>query len=150
MPPNRRLGLAAALAQGRSHSSPERRRYPRRGPPKAKPQILRGLVRAAALAERAIAVWPAPVPVAERSMAFDWTRRHAAIAAIPDGRSTTYGDLAALAGTAAQAVRSHIVANPALPKAHRVLTAGDLLVLVAPMIHAPGNAWPVGHDERGT
>ena len=47
---------------------------------------------------------------------------HAALAAIPDGRWTTYGDLAALAGTAAQAVGNHIVANPSLPKAYRVLT----------------------------
>ncbi len=47
---------------------------------------------------------------------------HTALAAIPDGQSTTYGDLAALAGTAAQAVGNHIAANPALPKAYRVLT----------------------------
>jgi len=81
------------------------------------------VARAAELAERAISIWPAPVPgVAEEPMGFDWTRMHAALAAIPDGRWTTYGDLAALAGTAAQAVGNHIVANPALPKAYRVLT----------------------------
>ena len=80
------------------------------------------LARATELVERAISIWPAPVPgVARESSGFDWTRMHAAIAAIPDGRWTTYGDLAALAGTAAQAVGNHIVANPALPKAHRVL-----------------------------
>jgi alkylated DNA nucleotide flippase Atl1 len=60
--------------------------------------------------------------VAEERLGFDWTRMHAAIAAIPDGRWTTYGDLAALAGTAAQAVGNHIVANPSLPKTYRVLT----------------------------
>lgn len=81
------------------------------------------IARAAELAERAISIWPAPVPgVAEEPLGFDWTRMHAALAAIPDGRWTTYGDLAALAGTAAQAVGNHIVANPALPKAYRVLT----------------------------
>ena len=82
------------------------------------------LARAGELAERAISIWPAPVPgVADEPLGFDWTRMHAAIAAIPDGRWTTYGDLAALAGTAAQAVGNHIVANPSLTKAHRVLTA---------------------------
>lgn len=81
------------------------------------------LARAAELAERAITIWPAPVPgVAEEAIGFDWTRMHAALAAIPDGRWTTYGDLAALAGTAAQAVGNHIVANASLPKAYRVLT----------------------------
>jgi alkylated DNA nucleotide flippase Atl1 len=81
------------------------------------------LARAVELAERAISIWPAPVPgAAEEPLGFDWTRMHAAIAAIPDGRWTTYGDLAALAGTAAQAVGNHIVANPSLPKAYRVLT----------------------------
>jgi alkylated DNA nucleotide flippase Atl1 len=81
------------------------------------------LARAVELAERAISIWPAPVPgVADEPLGFDWTRMHAAIAAIPDGRWTTYGDLAALAGTAAQAVGNHILANPSLPKAYRVLT----------------------------
>ena len=47
---------------------------------------------------------------------------HAAIAAIPDGRWTAYADLAALAGTAAQAVGNHIATNPSLAKAYRVLT----------------------------
>lgn len=82
------------------------------------------VARAGELAELAISIWPAPVAgVADQPLGFDWTRMHAAIAAIPDGRWTTYGDLAALAGTAAQAVGNHIVANPALPKAYRVLTA---------------------------
>jgi len=48
---------------------------------------------------------------------------HAAIATIPDGRWTAYSDLAALAGTAAQAVGTHIGKHPSLPKAYRVLTA---------------------------
>lgn len=82
------------------------------------------IARAAELAERAISIWPAPVPgVADEPLGFDWTRMHAALAAIPDGRWTTYGDLAVLAGTAAQAVGNHIVANPSLLKAYRVLTS---------------------------
>ncbi len=81
------------------------------------------LARAAELAERAISIWPAPVAgVAEESLGFDWARMHAAIAAIPDGRWTAYADLAALAGTAAQAVGNHIATHPALAKAYRVLT----------------------------
>jgi alkylated DNA nucleotide flippase Atl1 len=82
------------------------------------------VARAAELAERAISIWPAPVPgVADEPLGFDWTRMHAALAAIPDGRWTTYGELAVLAGTAAQAVGNHIVANPSLLKAYRVLTS---------------------------
>lgn len=81
------------------------------------------IARAAELAERAISIWPAPIPgVADEPLGFDWARMHAALAAIPDGRWTTYGDLAALAGTAAQGVGNHLVANPSLPKAYRVLT----------------------------
>ncbi len=81
------------------------------------------LARAAELAERAISIWPAPVAgVAEESLGFDWARMHAAVATIPDGRWTAYADLAALAGTAAQAVGNHIAANPSLAKAYRVLT----------------------------
>lgn len=65
---------------------------------------------------RAITFWPAPVlGVVEEAIGFDWTRMHAALAAIPDGRWTTFGDLAALAGTAAQAFGNHIVANVSLP-----------------------------------
>ena len=81
------------------------------------------LSRAAELAERAITIWPAPVAgVAEERGGFDWERMHAAIAAIPDGCWTAYADLAAVAGTAAQAVGNHIATHPALAKAHRVLT----------------------------
>jgi len=80
--------------------------------------------RALELAERAIALWPAPVPgVTDLAEGFDWTRMHAAIATIPDGSWTAYLDLAALAGTSAQAVGNHIANNPSLLKAYRVLNA---------------------------
>ena len=58
----------------------------------------------------------------EQAVGFDWARMHAAIAAIPDGCWTAYADLAAVAGTAAQAVGNHIATNPSLAKAYRVLT----------------------------
>jgi len=79
--------------------------------------------RAAELAERVIAIWPGPVPgAAAPGPAFDWSRMHGAISAIPDGRWTAYADLAALAGTGAQAVGNQIASNPSIPKAWRVLT----------------------------
>lgn len=79
--------------------------------------------RAEELAERAISIWPGPVPGAsDATIGFDWSRVHAAIAAIPDGRWTAYADLAALAGTAPQAVGNHIANNAALARAWRVLT----------------------------
>jgi alkylated DNA nucleotide flippase Atl1 len=79
--------------------------------------------RADQLSERAIAIWPGPVPGAsDATIGFDWSRMHAAIAAIPDGRWTAYADLAALAGTAPQAVGNHIANNAALARAWRVLT----------------------------
>jgi alkylated DNA nucleotide flippase Atl1 len=99
------------------------------------------LARAAELAERAISVWPAPITgAAEESPGFDWARMHAAIAVIPDGRWTAYADLAALAGTAAQAVGNHIAANPSLMKAYRVLTADGRI--------SEGFRWPDRADLR--
>ncbi len=99
------------------------------------------LARADELAERAISIWPAPVAgVAEQSLGFDWARMHAAIAAIPDGRWTAYADLAALAGTAAQAVGNHIGMNPSLAKAHRVLTIDGRV--------SEGFRWPDAADTR--
>jgi alkylated DNA nucleotide flippase Atl1 len=80
--------------------------------------------RADELAEMAISIWPGPVPGAsEPGGTFDWSRVHVAIASIPDGCWTTYGDLAVLGGTSAQAVGNHIAALPSILKAYRVLTA---------------------------
>jgi alkylated DNA nucleotide flippase Atl1 len=78
--------------------------------------------RADELAERAIDIWPGPVPgVADSGAGFDWARTDAAIAAIPDGRWTSLADLAALAGTAPQVVAEHVAASPHLPKVWRIL-----------------------------
>jgi hypothetical protein len=63
------------------------------------------LARADELADQAIKIWPSPIPgIAEPLAGFDWRRINAAIAAIPRGRWTTYGDLAQLGGTAAMPV----------------------------------------------
>ena len=96
--------------------------------------------RAEELADVAIAIWPAPEEVSEKSFGFDWSRMHAAIAAIPDGNWTTYGELAALAGTSAQAVGVHIATNPALAKAYRVLTWDGQI--------SEGFAWSDPTDSR--
>jgi uncharacterized protein with ParB-like and HNH nuclease domain/alkylated DNA nucleotide flippase Atl1 len=80
------------------------------------------LARADGLANHAIKVWPGPVPgFTEPSAGFDWRRINAAIAAIPRGRWTTYGDLAQLGGTAAMPVGQHIASTPSLDNAYRVL-----------------------------
>jgi alkylated DNA nucleotide flippase Atl1 len=80
------------------------------------------LARADELADRAIAVWPGPLPsVAEQPGGFDWSRINAAVAAIPRGRWTTYGDLAQLGGTAAMPVGQHVASTPGLDNAYRVL-----------------------------
>jgi alkylated DNA nucleotide flippase Atl1 len=80
------------------------------------------LARGEELAEHAIQIWPPPLPGAKGApIGFDWGRIDAAVAAIPAGRWTTYGDLALLGGTTAQAVGNRM-ASPAAPAtAYRVL-----------------------------
>ncbi|MGH2702350.1 MAG: GmrSD restriction endonuclease domain-containing protein [Actinomycetota bacterium] len=56
-----------------------------------------------------------------RAAAFDWAGLHAIVEALPEGRWTTYGDLADAVGTAAQAVGNHITACSQCVNAHRVL-----------------------------
>ena len=71
---------------------------------------------------------------------FDWDTLHEAMAAIPPGRWTTYGDLAAVVGTAAQPLGQHIAACVECPNAHRVV-GGDGRV-------RPNFAWTDPHDHR--
>ncbi|MFE6284255.1 DUF262 domain-containing protein [Streptomyces sp. NPDC057877] len=80
--------------------------------------------RADDLADRAIALWPAPlrgVGRAERSR--DWNLAHQVLAALPHGTWTSYGDLAAFIGSGAQAVGSHLANTPGVANAYRVLTS---------------------------
>jgi alkylated DNA nucleotide flippase Atl1 len=82
------------------------------------------LERADELTKWAVALWPAPLPNAapvERRR--DWSLLHQALAALPDGTWTTYGNLAALIGSHAVAVGQHLANNARLPNAYRVLTA---------------------------
>lgn len=72
------------------------------------------LARADELAEHAIGIWPSPLPGAVvRPEGFDWSRINAAVAAIPRGRWTSYGELAQLGGTAAMPVGQAIPSNAA-------------------------------------
>lgn len=81
--------------------------------------------RSQVLADAAIALWSAPVPgVVTARSGFDWTRVDEAVAALPAGSWTSYGDLAELAGTAAQPTANHIAHDPAVTNAYRVLS-GD-------------------------
>ncbi|MFF9086119.1 DUF262 domain-containing protein [Streptomyces sp. NPDC014991] len=82
------------------------------------------LARADEFADRAIALWPAPlrgVGRAERSR--DWQLAHQVLAALPQGTWTSYGDLAAFLGSGAQAVGNHLANTPGVAYAYRVLTS---------------------------
>lgn len=82
------------------------------------------LARADELADRAIALWPAPlrgVGRAERNR--DWQLAHQVLAALPNGTWTSYGDLAAFLGSGAQAVGNHLANTSGVANAYRVLTS---------------------------
>jgi alkylated DNA nucleotide flippase Atl1 len=78
--------------------------------------------RADALAERIIGYWPGPTAQATDQSEVRWDLMEKALAALPAGSWTTYGDLAALIGTAPQPVGNRLRAFPIL-NAHRVLQA---------------------------
>jgi alkylated DNA nucleotide flippase Atl1 len=81
--------------------------------------------RAAALAAAANALWSAPIPgVVTPHAGFDWSRVDQAVGALPAGSWTSYGDLAELAGTAAQPTANHVARDPSIKYAYRVLS-GD-------------------------
>jgi len=74
------------------------------------------------LASTAIAVWSAPIPgVVTARDGFDWSQVDEVIDAIPAGSWTSYGDLAELAGTAAQPTANHVARDPSVTLAYRVL-----------------------------
>jgi alkylated DNA nucleotide flippase Atl1 len=83
---------------------------------------------------------PTVAGVPERST-FDWAELHQVLEAIPVGRWTTYGELAALIGTAAQPLGQHIQHCPACPNVHRVLGADGE--------PRPGLAWVDPNETRG-
>jgi alkylated DNA nucleotide flippase Atl1 len=82
---------------------------------------------------------PTVAGVPERST-FDWAELHRAMAAIPTGRWTTYGELAGLVGTAAQPLGQHIQHCRACPNVQRVLGADGR--------PRPGVSWSDPNETR--
>ncbi|WP_156725258.1 DUF262 domain-containing protein [Streptomyces apocyni] len=81
------------------------------------------LARADELALLAVKVWPGPAESGGRvQRGRDWGQLHQALAVMKEGTWTTYGALAALIGSSAQAVGTHLLNTPGVPNPHRVLT----------------------------
>ncbi|GAA1675861.1 hypothetical protein GCM10010977_22010 [Citricoccus zhacaiensis] len=95
-----------------------------------RPEIL---ARAESLAQRIAQIWPAPVDVAETTpFAPGWMLMEQAVAALPPGGWTTYGDLAALIGSHPVPVGQRVATRP-LKNGHRVLQAAGTI--------SPGFRW---------
>jgi alkylated DNA nucleotide flippase Atl1 len=76
--------------------------------------------RADTLAERVISEWPAPATHDSDSPQMAWDLMNRALAQLPAGAWTTYGDLAALIGSHPVSIGQRLATTPA-PNAHRVL-----------------------------
>ncbi|PWW62805.1 GmrSD restriction endonuclease domain-containing protein [Actinokineospora spheciospongiae] len=76
--------------------------------------------RADALAERVIAEWPGPAAAGADLSGTAWEVMNQALAELPAGAWTTYGDLAVLIGSHPVAIGQRLATTPA-PNAHRVL-----------------------------
>jgi alkylated DNA nucleotide flippase Atl1 len=76
------------------------------------------------LAKAAIELWPAPLPgIGKRQRGKDWSLLHQALAVLPPGAWTTYGDLAALIGSAPVPVGAHLAQATGLANGWRVLNS---------------------------
>jgi alkylated DNA nucleotide flippase Atl1 len=63
-----------------------------------------------------------PIPgVVTPNAGFDWSRVDQTVNALPAGSWTSYGDLAELAGTAAQPTANHVARDPSIMYGYRVL-----------------------------
>lgn len=88
--------------------------------------------RAERLSARAVKIWARPdfsEAVLSKyraqfsdSKRFDWSPAHAILEAIPEGRWTSYNNLAEAVGTGAQAMAGHLSRCPICENAYRVLT----------------------------
>jgi alkylated DNA nucleotide flippase Atl1 len=78
--------------------------------------------RALALAERIVRLWPSPLDSPTSPVDAAWDVATRALAELPTGAWTTYGDVASLIGTHPIAVSTRL-ANHSMPNAHRVLQA---------------------------
>lgn len=91
------------------------------------------LTRANALATRITTIWPAPSVVAQDGgIAPAWQLMARAVAELPTGAWTTYGDLAALIGSHAVPVGMRIATHP-IDNGHRVMQAAGTV--------SPGFRW---------
>ncbi|MEW2172280.1 DUF262 domain-containing protein [Streptomyces sp. NPDC007027] len=99
------------------------------------------LDRAAGLADRAVRLWPGPVPgtVPGDDEWSGWKELRAALLAVPAGTWTTYGDVATLIGTHAVPVGQHLASKAGLHGAYRVLTADGRV--------SAGFRWPDGQES---
>ncbi|GAA3813375.1 DUF262 domain-containing protein [Sphaerisporangium flaviroseum] len=95
--------------------------------------------RADELASRAIEIWPSPLDVGPVGPSRDWTLLHSALAALPAGTWTTYGDVAELIGSHAVPVGAHLSKSQVL-NAHRVLNAAGQV--------SKGFQWVDEEDDR--
>jgi alkylated DNA nucleotide flippase Atl1 len=93
------------------------------------------------LADAANALWSPPIPgIVSPGQGFDWSLVDQTVNAVPVGAWTSYGDLAELAGTAAQPTANHVATEPTLRYGYRVLS-GDGTV-------SPGFRWGDDSDTR--
>lgn len=91
------------------------------------------LARAKSLAQRITAIWPAPLEVPnEPDLTPAWHLLARAVAELPPGAWTSYGDLAALIGSHAVPVGVHIASHP-IDNGHRVMQSGGTI--------SPGFRW---------
>ena len=107
--------------------------------------------RGRALAESATALWSAPIPgVVTPHAGFDWGQVDQAVNSLPAGSWTSYGDLAELAGTAAQPTANHVAKDPGdqvRVSGARRRRVGELQLPVARRVrHARSDR---GADRRG-
>lgn len=89
--------------------------------------------RADRLAAQTAKIWPGPVDAVPDDANASWALMAKALAGIPAGAWTTYGDLASLIGSHAVAVGVRL-ASHTLPNAHRVLQVDGML--------SPSFRWP--------
>ncbi|MDA8371797.1 MAG: DUF262 domain-containing protein [Nocardiopsaceae bacterium] len=99
------------------------------------------LARADALSDRAARLWPAPLPGGSRLVndRREWAMLREAMAALPTGSWTTYGDIAELIGSGPQAVGNHIASRPDVANPHRALNSKGRV--------APNFRWPDGRTD---
>jgi uncharacterized protein with ParB-like and HNH nuclease domain/alkylated DNA nucleotide flippase Atl1 len=84
------------------------------------------LARADELADQAIEIWQGPLPGVDQEeyeAGKDWSRLHAALAAMPAGTWTSYSDCAELVASHQVPVGQHMANTPGVLNAHRVLTS---------------------------